>query len=126
MAHNDPTKRIANWDIGFDTARIKAVLDLKRPKMFEHVQTQIVSLVSMESQVKQTCDASGVSVIQYPFYLDFGRELWHITHETEMSGESAAQEAAVLIAKWVARGLTQAVLQAIRTQVFNIAAPVAP
>jgi len=126
MAHNDPTKRIANWDIGFDTARIKAVLDLKRPKMFEHVQAQIVSLVSMESQVKQTCDASGVSVIEYPFYLDFGRELWHITHETEMSGESAAQEAAVLIAKWVARGLTQAVLQAIRTQVFNIAAPVAP
>ena len=126
MAHNDPTSRIANWDIGFDTARIKTVLDLKRPKMFEHVQAQIVSIVSMELQVKQTCDASGVSVIQYPFYLDFGRELWHITHETEMSGESAAQEAAVLITKWTARGLTQPVLQAIRTQVFNIASPVAP
>ena len=126
MPHNDPTKRIANWDIGFDTARIKTVLDLKRPKMFEHVQAQIVSIVSMELQVKQTCDASGVSVIQYPFYLDFGRELWHITHETEMSGESAAQEAAVLITKWTARGLTQAVLQAIRTDVFNVAAPVAP
>jgi hypothetical protein len=126
MPHNDPTKRIANWDIGFDTARIKTVLDLKRPKMFEHVQAQTVSLVSMELQVKQTCDASGVSVIQYPFYLDFGRELWHITHETEMSGESAAQEAAVLITKWTARGLTQSVLQAIRTQVFNIAAPIAP
>ncbi|MCX6844145.1 MAG: hypothetical protein NTX53_17920 [candidate division WOR-3 bacterium] len=126
MAHNDPTRRIANWDIGFDTARIKTVLDLKRPKMFEHVQAQIVSIVSMEIQVKQTCDAAGVSVIQYPFYLDFGRELWHITHETEMSGESAAKEAAVLITKWTARGLTQAVLQAIRTQVFNVAAPVAP
>ena len=40
--------------------------------------------------------------------------------------EALAQEAAVLIAKWVARGLTQAVLQAIRTDVFNIAAPIAP
>ncbi len=126
MAHNDPTKRIANWDIGFDTARIKGVLDLKRPKMFEHVQSQFVSIGSMELQVKQVCDASGVSVIQYPFYLDFGREMWHITHETEMSGESAAQEAAVLIAKWTARGLTQAVLQAVRTDVFNVSAPVAP
>jgi hypothetical protein len=28
--------------------------------------------------------------------------------------------------KWVSRGLTQAVLQDIRTDVFNIAAPVAP
>jgi hypothetical protein len=126
MAHNDPTKRIANWDIGFDTARIKGVLDLKRPKMFEHVQAQIVSLVSMELQVKQTCDASGVSVIQYPFYLDFGREMWHIVHETEMSGESAAQEAAVLIAKWTARGLTAPVLQAIRSEVFNVGAPITP
>ena len=124
--HNDPTKRIANWDIGFDTARIKAVLDLKRPKMFEHVQAQINSLVSMEIQVKQVCDLSGVSVVHYPFYLDFGRELWHITHETEMSGESAAQEATVLIAKWVARGLTQAVLETLRTQVFNIGAPAGP
>jgi len=28
-----------------------------------------------------------------------------------------------VIAKWVARGLTQAVLQAIRTDVFNVVAP---
>jgi hypothetical protein len=38
----------------------------------------------------------------------------------------ASREAATLIAKWVARGLTQAVLQAIRTDVFNVAAPTAP
>jgi hypothetical protein len=120
---NDLSKRIANWDIGYDTAVIKAKVDKKRPDMFARVQAQFASLTSMESQVKQTCDAAGVSVITYPFYLCFGRELWHITHETEMSGESAAKEAATLIAKWVARGLTQAVLQAIRTQVFNIGAP---
>jgi hypothetical protein len=126
MSTNDPTKRIANWDVGFDTARIKGVLDLKRPKMFEAVQAQFVSIVSMEIQVKQTLDASGVSVIQYPFYLDFGRELWHMTHEREMSGESAAKESAVLIAKWVARGLTAPVLQAIRSEVFSIPAPIAP
>jgi hypothetical protein len=35
-------------------------------------------------------------------------------------------EAATLMAKWVARGLTQSLLQAIRTDVFNIAAPIAP
>jgi hypothetical protein len=123
---NDPTKRIAKWDTKFDTTRIKATLDAMRPSMLAHVQAQFVSLASMESQVKQTLDASAVSVIQYPFYLDFGRELWHMTHEREMSGDSAALEAQILITKWVARGLTQAVLQDIRTQVFNIAAPVAP
>jgi len=32
----------------------------------------------------------------------------------------------VLIAKWKTRGLTEAVLQAIHTDVFNVAAPIAP
>jgi hypothetical protein len=122
----DPTKRIENWNTKYNLERVNAILTEKRPKMFEHVQAQIVSLTSMESQVKQTCDASGVSVIQYPFYLCFGREMWHMIHENEMSGESAAQAAAVQIAKWTARGLTQAVLQAIRTDVFNVSAPIAP
>jgi hypothetical protein len=123
---NDPTKRIAKWDIKYDTTRIKATLDAMRPSMLAHVQSQFVSIASMENQVKQTLDAAGVSVIQYPFYLCFGREMWHMTHQNEMSGESAAQEAAILITKWTARGLTSSVLQAIRTQVFNVGAPIAP
>jgi hypothetical protein len=44
----------------------------------------------------------------------------------DMSGESLSQEAAALIAKWVARGLSQPVLQAIRSEVFNVPAPIAP
>ncbi len=121
----DPVKRIANWDEKFNLERVHAILTEKRPKMLQHMESVQVSLASMEQQVKQTCDASGVSVIQYPFYLCFGREMWAMIRR-EMSGESAAQAAAVLIAKWVARGLTQAVLQAIRTDVFNVPAPIAP
>jgi hypothetical protein len=123
---NDPTKRIDSWDKKYNLERVNAILTEKRPKMFEHVQAQFVSIASMENQVKQTIDAEGVSVITYPFYLNFGRELWHITHQTEMSGESAAVEAASLIGKWVSRGLAQSVLEAIRTQVFNIGRPTTP
>ena len=122
----DPAKRIANWDAKYDTAAIKAHLDKIRPAMLSRVQAQFPAISAMELQVKQTLDALGVTVTTYPFYLSFGRELWHITHETEMSGESAAIEAAALIAKWVARGLTQSVLEAVRTQVFNIGPPASP
>jgi phage gpG-like protein len=121
----DPTKRTQNWDAKFDTTRIKATLDAKRPKMLEHVEAVFSSIALMETQVKQTIDASGVPTIQYPFYLCFGREMWSKLRK-EMSGESLAQEAAVLIAKWVARGLSQPVLQAIRSEVFNVPAPIAP
>jgi hypothetical protein len=121
----DPFRRINKWNAKFNTERIKATLDDMRPTMLQNVQAVFPQIALMEAQVKQTCDASGVSTIQYPFYLCFGRELWSMGRK-EISGESAAQAAAVLVAKWTARGLASPVLQAIRTEVFNIGAPIAP
>ncbi len=72
--------------------------------------------------MKQVCDGAGVPTIQYPFYLCFGREMWALSRK-DISGESLAQEAAILTTRWTARGLTAAVLQGIRTDVFNVAAP---
>jgi hypothetical protein len=121
----DPAKRIANWNVGYNTERIKAKVDEKRPAMLANVTAVYPLITAMELQVKQVCDGAGVTVIEIPFYLNFGRELWALSRK-EISGETLAIEAATLIAKWVARGLTQSVLQSIRTDVFNIAAPVAP
>jgi len=121
----DPTKRIAKWNVKFNTERIKATLDEMRPAMLANVQAVYPMITAMELQVKQVCDSAGVPTIQYPFYLNFGRELWALTRK-EVSGESLAIEAATLITKWTARGLTQAVLQSIRTDVFNVVAPSAP
>ena len=118
----DPVKRIENWDKKYNLERINAILTEKRPKMLEHVNSVYVSLASMESQVKQVIDQEGVSMITYPFYLCFGREMWHLSQK-EVSGASLAKEAATLIGKWTSRGLTQSVLETIRTQVFNIGAP---
>jgi hypothetical protein len=121
----DPTRRIAKWNAKFDTTRIKGILDDLRPAMLANVTAVFPMITAMELQVKQTCDASGVPTIQYPFYLNFGREIWALTRK-EVSGESLAQAAAVLVAKWTARGLTAPVLQAIRSEVFNVGAPIAP
>jgi len=122
---SDPTKRIANWNAKFDTTRIKATLDAKRADMLANVAAVTPLITAMELQVKQVCDGIGAPTIQYPFYLCFGREMWALSRK-DISGESFAQEAAILIAKWVARGLTQSLLESIRTDVFNVAAPIAP
>jgi len=121
----DPTARIAKWNTKYNTERIKATLDEMRPTMYAKVQAVFPMITAMELQVKQTLDASGVPTRDYPSYLNFGRQLWALGRK-EISGESAALEAAVLVAKWVARGLSQPVLQAIRSEVFNIPAPIAP
>jgi hypothetical protein len=121
----DPTRRIAKWNVKFNTERIKATLDEMRPTMLANVTAVTPMITAMELQVKQVCDGTGVPTIRYPFYLCFGREMWALTRK-DISGESLALEAATLIAKWVARGQTEAVLQAIRTDVFNVAAPIGP
>ena len=121
----DPTKRIAKWNAKYDTTRVKAILDEMRPTMLANVTAVFPMITAMELQVKQVCDGAGVPTIQYPFYLNFGREIWALSRK-EVSGESLAQDSAILITKWTARGLQGPVLQAIRTDVFNVAAPIAP
>ena len=121
----DKLKRFTSWNVKYNTGRIKATLDEMRPTMYAKVQAVFPLITAMELRVKQVLDSSGVPTRDYPSYLNFGRQLWALGRK-EISGETAAQEAAVQVAKWVARGLTQAVLQAIRTDVFNISAPIAP
>ena len=118
----NPAQHIAKWDAKFKTDRIKAALDDERPDMYMNVQAVFPLITAMELQVKQTLDALGVSLALYGMYLSFGRELWSLTRK-EISGETAAMEADTLRAKWVSRGLATAVLEAIRSQVFNIPAP---
>jgi hypothetical protein len=121
----DPARRITKWDSKFDTARIKSTLDAMRPTMLANVTAVTPMITAMELQVKQVCDGAGASVIQIPFYLCFGREMWGLSRK-ELSGEAMAKEAALLLAKWVARGLDTVTLETIRTQVFNVSAPVTP
>jgi hypothetical protein len=121
----DPAARIAKWNTKYNTERIKATLDEMRPAMLQKVTAVFPMITAMELQVKQVCDGAGVPTRDYPSYLAFGRSLWALGRK-EISGESAAKEAKVQIDKWKARGLTEAVLQGIRTDVFNIAAPIGP
>ncbi len=118
----DPTKRIAKWNAKYNLDRVTGTLTDLRPSMYASVQAVFPLITAMELQVKQVLDQEGVSIAQYAYYLSFGRELWRLTR-MDLSGESAAREAAVLIGKWVARGFSQSVLETIRTQVFNIGPP---
>jgi hypothetical protein len=121
----DPVKRVANWDEKYNLERVNAVLTEKRPRMLQTVTSVTPLITAMELQVKQVCDGAGVPTIALPFYLCFGREMFKLIR-ADISGETLAKEAAVLIAKWKARSLTEAVLQGIRTDVFNVAAPIGP
>lgn len=115
-------KRLNKWDTKYNVERIAGILTEYRPKMKANVEAVFPEIVMMEAQVRQVLDGESVATIDYPFYLNFGREVWSKLR-AGFSGDSLAREVNVLMQKWVARGLAQPVLEAIRSQVFNIPAP---
>jgi hypothetical protein len=75
--------------------------------------------------VRHVLNGIGVPMLQYASYLAFGEQVWRLV-AGNINGESLALEVDVLVDTWVARGLAKTTLEAIRTGVFNVGAPVAP
>jgi hypothetical protein len=116
------TYRAASYNYKVDPVTLLTDLTAALPNMLANFAAVTPQITAMELQVKQVCDGAGVATIQLPFYLDFGREMFAMLRR-DISGETAAINAAMQIAKWVGRGLTSAILQGIRTDVFSISAP---
>jgi hypothetical protein len=121
----DATKRIENWGVAVTPERVVEQVTPQIADIKTNATSAMVAMNQIDTQVKEILNGAGVKVIQMPFYLGFGREMWSLRRKG-IAGEALAVEAATLIAKWTARGLTAAVLQGIRTDVFNVAAPIAP
>ena len=119
----DPNQRRMNWQIKTQTGKVKAILDDLRPDMLKHYEAAVASLCEMETKVRQTLNAAGVHTIFYVAYLNYARQLYKLSRQQGISGESFAMGAQVLLDKWSARGLNSTVLSRIRTEVFDASAP---
>lgn len=115
------TDRVAKWNLKFDPERIKAITEAGKPTYLEHATAVFNTLAAMEVSVKQVLNGEGVSVSDVADYLNFGREMW--SKSRKYSGETLAIEAQTMIQKWVARGLSQTILEKLRTDVFTVPAP---
>ena len=118
-----PNQRIQNWAEKLKTDRVKAKLDDKRERMLQRYADVTARLCTMEISVKQLLDFAGVQTILYVSYLNYGRQLFKLSRQRDISGNSFALAAQVLLDTWANRGLDPEVLDLIRTQVFDIGAP---
>ena len=120
---SDPNQRLTAWQIKTDTGKVKEILDTMRPDMLKHYEAAVASLCEMETKARQTLNAAGVHTIMYVPYLSYARQLYKLSRQQGISGESFALGAQVLLDKWAARGLNPTVLATIRTEVFDINHP---
>ena len=93
------------------------------PKLPKRYEAAVASLCEMETKARQTLNAAGVHTIFYVAYLNYARQLYKLSRQQGISGESFALQAQVLLDKWANRGLDAAVLARIRTEVFDTTAP---
>lgn len=119
----DPNQRLMNWTIKTETGKVKAILDDLRPDMLKRYEAAVASLCEMETKARQTLNAAGVHTIFYVAYLSYARQLYKLSRQKGISGESFALSAEVLLQKWASRGLDAAVLARIRTEVFDTGTP---
>lgn len=125
MGHTTPAgERLAKWDRKFNTARIKEMLDEARPQMKSKIGQRFIDLAAVEDSTKNVLNNVGVSVATVGTYLCFAREVWSADNKYE--AETLKLAVQTLIDKWVERGMSQTVLDAIREQVFTIGTPVTP
>jgi hypothetical protein len=120
---SDSNQRLTAWQMKTDTGRVKQILNTLRPEMLEHYKAAVAGLCEMETKARQTLNAAGVHTIMYVPYLSYARQLYKLSRQQGISGESFALVAKVLLDKWASRGLNPAVLAAIRTDVFDASAP---
>ena len=120
---DDATRRAANWQAKYNVERVKQTLEDKREKMAERYRAAVAPLVTMEGKVKEVLNGCGVSTALYVPYLNFGRQLYKLSRQQNIQGESLAMAAQVLLDKWAARGCDPDVLAKIRTDVFSVQEP---
>ena len=119
----DPKKRADRWKAKYNVERVKDTLNDLREDMAARYEAAITQVYAMEMKVKEVINACGVSTSQYVPYLNFGRQLYKMSRQQNISGESFAMAAQVLLDKWSARGCDPKVLTKIRKDVFDVAEP---
>ena len=102
---------------------MKATLDEMQPDMIRNYAAVTAEMWAIETKVKQVICQHAVQGILFVPYLNFGRQMYKLQRTRLHDAKVLELEAQGLINRWAARGLDPVVLAAIRTEVFNVAAP---
>jgi len=110
----------------YDAKTVAAVVSLKvasqlgvmKPSFASKCQSFTAKEILVQGNLIQT----GTPTIQYPFYFNYGREIWGL-HERGISGPALIGMTVSLQTKYVAFGLDASLLKLIADDVFSVTIP---
>ena len=112
---------------GYAAKNIAATVSLKVASRLSGMKTGFASAVqslvpkeiAIQSILNYVSDPNPIPTIKYPFYLNFGRELWALTRKG-ITGFAATQRAQALTDYYQAHGCVDAVLIQIALTCFGL------
>jgi hypothetical protein len=120
---SDVTRRIERWHKKYSPEKAKATLEELHEGMSRRYEAATVALADLDLRVKNVLNMHGVHTTNYVPYLSYARQLWKLTQQQNIHGDSLALASDVLLQKWASRGQDPLVLDAIRFGVFGIVPP---
>ncbi len=114
-------KRLEWWLAKTEPDMVHQRLKALREAMRRHYEAEQAALWEVETRVRQVLHSADLPSILYPFYLDFGREVF--ARKRRLAGSSLVREVRVLLEKWVLRGLDRELLNRVRDGALSVPGP---
>jgi hypothetical protein len=94
---SDVTRRIERWQKKYSPAQAKATLDQLQEGMRQRYEAATVAMTAMELKTKEVLNQQGVHTTNYVPYLSYARQLWKLSRQQLISGESFKMASQVLL-----------------------------
>jgi hypothetical protein len=112
-------QRKDKYGAGYQAATVSLKVASRLSGMKTGFGTAVDSLVPKEQMIQGICNEEGVPTIQYPFYLNFGREIWSRIFKG-IAGDALLQMAQAASETYTQKGLDNLVLLHIALDVFTL------
>jgi len=121
MSVRSALRRIEKWDVKLAGDVLSERVANLKPMMKSQIEAEFPALVEIENEVKVILGDVGISSSLNPPYLNFARETYRLSKR--LLGKQLLREVNAAMAKWIARGFDQDILERIRNTVFTLTTP---
>lgn len=121
LAVRNAIRRIQKWDSNLSGDVLSERVANLKPMMKSQIEAEFPAVVAVENEIKLILGETGLSSSLNPPYLNFSREVYRL--RKRFTSKQLLREVNATMAKWIARGFDQDILERIRNTVFTLTAP---
>jgi len=126
LTQSGPGQRTEKYTVKFNPAYIGDYITANKSRMSTGAGFSFDKQAQIQMRIRAVLAGEAVTSLQYMWYYAFGNEVRGILTGFRVIGAAAVAEVAIVLYKYKTRGLSESVLNKVRSEVFSIPAPGSP